>query len=172
MPTHDPYIPYIPYIRDVIAKNHIRPEPDDTDDLDAAVRATDAELRSIAVRQKVFYLWLDEHWTRQGVPAAGADFRLDAYIRALVDRHGLTRQAGEDDAELAHRALAAEVVAEATRCQVHVDWIEANAQPTDARPPAAHRPSPVRPTTAPTDTSKAPRIAPGPPPFIPRSTAA
>ena len=145
MPTHDPYI------RDLIAKNHIRPKPDDTDDLDMAVRATDSELRAIAVRQKVFYLWLDEHWTRQGVPAAGAKFRLDAYIRALVVRHGLTRQAGEGDAEFAHRALAAEVVAEASRCQMLSDWTEAKthwAYGSDirSRPPGRRRrPARLRP---------------------------
>lgn len=140
MPAHDPYI------LDLIAKNHIRPEPGDTDDLDAVVHATDAELRGIAIRQKVFFLWLAEHWTRQGTPAAGTGFCLDAYIRALVHRHGLTRQAGEDDAELTHRALACEVVAEAARAQMLGDWTDAEAG-TDrasridsrARPPGRRR---------------------------------
>lgn len=119
-----------PYIRDLIVKNYIHPDPRDTDDLDRTLRAIDAELRGIAVRQRVFFLWLDEHWTSQGTPAAGAAFRLDAYIRALAARHDLTRQPGEDDAEFAHRALAAEVVAETTRCQLLDDWTESAANHT------------------------------------------
>lgn len=44
-----------------------------------------------------------------------------------MHRHGLTRQAGEVDAELAHRALACEVVAEAARAQMLADWTTAEA---------------------------------------------
>ena len=138
MPTRDPYI------RNLIAKNYIRPDARDTDDLDTTARAIEAELRGIAVRQRVFFLWLDEHWTSQGTPAAGASFRLDAYIRALAARHDLTCQAGEDDADFAHRVLAAEVVAETTRCRLLDDWTETQDSRTHRTRRVGVRPRPVR----------------------------
>jgi hypothetical protein len=95
-----------PYIKSLAETHHLH-RGTDTDDL--AIRALTAEIRHLAVRAKIAGSWTVENFTPGGQPRAGADYRLDAYIRSLLDRHRLRARAGENDAALTHRAMLAEL---------------------------------------------------------------
>ncbi|NUP48484.1 MAG: hypothetical protein HOW97_14420 [Catenulispora sp.] len=99
-----------PYIQSLARRHHLHPAagPGSAAD-DLAVRALTAEMRHLAVRVKIAGTWTVENFTPGGAPKAGAEYRPDAYIRSLLDRHRLADRPGESASALTRRAMLGDI---------------------------------------------------------------
>jgi len=113
--TVDPFIASLSHI------HSLRP---DADNGDLTVRALTAETRHLMVRMEIAIAWGRENLTDDMEPKAGAAFyRIDAFIRSLVDSHHLSALPGESDISLTLRALGTEFGAIGNRAQAVVKAI-------------------------------------------------
>ena len=78
-------------------------------DSDPTNRALTAETRDLMVRMTNAIAWGNKNLDSDIQPKAGAAFyRIDSYIRSLLDRYHLSASPGESDLSLTLRALATE----------------------------------------------------------------
>lgn len=98
----------------------------DTAAPELARRAVTAEMRHLAIRANTAASWSRQHWTTSHEPAAGADYRIDAYVRSLAARHAITAAPGEGDIDVTRRAMLAELGHLKGRALALQGWTDAN----------------------------------------------